>query len=162
MVGFPYDDLNQWRAIYPAEVLRTQFEKITVGWQEGLAILDHAQNKATAAVHRANLQIDHTLAEAAGLHFRSVANQIRFVMSRDALLSGSLPPNQRKAYSETARNTLQDEIRTASRLFALTLQDSRIGYEASNHYYYLPLDLVEKVINCQHILDTAFAEADGL
>lgn len=162
MVGFPYDDLNQWRAIYPAEVLRTQFEKITVGWQEGLAILDHAQNKATAAVHRANLQIDHTLAEAAGLHFRSVANQIRFVMSRDALLSGSLPPNQRKAYSETARNTLRDEIRTASRLFALTLQDSRIGYEASNHYYYLPLDLVEKVINCQHILDTAFAEADGL
>jgi hypothetical protein len=56
---------------------------------------------------------------------------------------------------------LQDEIQTASRLFTLTLQDSRIGYEASNHYYYLPLDLVEKVINCRHILDTALAEADG-
>lgn len=160
MVGFPYDALNQWRAIYPAEVLRTQFEKIAAGWQEGLAILDHAQNKATAAVQRANLQIDHTLAEAAGLHFRSVANQIRFIMSRDALLSGSLQQSQRKAYIETARNTLRDEIRTASRLFTLTLRDSRIGYEASNHYYYLPLDLVEKVINCRHILDTAFAEAD--
>ncbi|HSW00925.1 MAG TPA: hypothetical protein VLI39_12180 [Sedimentisphaerales bacterium] len=35
------------------------------------------------------------------------------------------------------------------------------GYEASNHYYYLPLDLVEKAINCRHILDTAFAGADG-
>ncbi len=161
MVGFPYDDLNQWRAIYPAEVLRTQFEKIAAGWQEGLAILDHAQNKAATAVQRANLQIDHTLAEAAGLHFRSVANQIRFIMGRDGLLSGSLQQGQRKAYIETARNTLQDEIRTASRLFALTLRDSRIGYEASNHYYYLPLDLVEKVINCRHILDTAFAEADG-
>jgi hypothetical protein len=90
-----------------------------------------------------------------------VANQIRFIMNRDALLSGSLQQGQRKAYIETARNTLQDEIRTASRLFTLTLQDSRIGYEASNHYYYLPLDLVEKVINCRHILDTAFAEAGG-
>jgi hypothetical protein len=161
MVGFPYDDLNQWRAIYPAEVLRTQFEKIAAGWQEGLALLDHAQNKVAAAVLRAHLQIDHTLAEAAGLHFRSVANQIRFIMNRDALLSGSLQQGQRKEYIETARNTLQDEIQTASRLFTLTLQDSRIGYEASNHYYYLPLDLVEKVINCRHILDTALAEADG-
>ena len=26
----------------------------------------------------------------------------------------------------------------------------RLG--ASNHYYYLPLDLVEKVINCEYIL----------
>jgi hypothetical protein len=34
-------------------------------------------------------------------------------------------------------------------------------FEASDHYYYLPLDLMEKVVNCRHILDTSFADADG-
>jgi len=34
-------------------------------------------------------------------------------------------------------------------------QDSRIGFEASNQYFYLPLDLVEKVVNCQYVLDQA-------
>ena len=30
----------------------------------------------------------------------------------------------------------------------------RVGYEAANHYFYVPLDLVEKVINCEHIRET--------
>jgi hypothetical protein len=41
----------------------------------------------------------------------------------------------------------------ARELFTLASQDSRIGFEASNHYYYVPLDLVEKVINCRALLD---------
>lgn len=161
MVGFPYDDLDQWRAIYPADVLGQQLGKIARGWQEGLAILRGAQDRAATAAQRLNLHTDLILAEAAGLHFRSAANQVRFITARNALLSGSLPEAERKAYVETARSALQDEIQTASRLFALTLQDSRIGFEASNHYYYLPLDLVEKVVNCRHILDTAFAPTNG-
>jgi hypothetical protein len=28
-----------------------------------------------------------------------------------------------------------------------------IGYEASNHYYYRPTDLAEKILNCQYVLD---------
>ena len=47
----------------------------------------------------------------------------------------------------------ENEIELAARLFALTRQDARIGYEASNHYYYYPLDLVEKVVNCRYVLD---------
>jgi hypothetical protein len=29
--------------------------------------------------------------------------------------------------------------------------DSRLGYEPSNHYFYVPLDLMEKVVNCEHV-----------
>jgi hypothetical protein len=79
-------------------------------------------------------------------------------MARDALLSGSLRNEERNAQVEIARKAVRDEMETARRLFALTLDDSRIGFEASNHYYYLPLDLVEKVVNCQYILDTWSAE----
>ena len=32
-------------------------------------------------------------------------------------------------------------------------QDSRIGYEASNHYYFTRNDLAEKVINCTFLLE---------
>ena len=51
------------------------------------------------------------------------------------------------------RTLAEDEIAHARRLFTLTREDARIGYEASNHYYYYPLDLVEKVVNCRHVLD---------
>ena len=38
MTGFPYDDVDGWRAIYPAEVLASQFEKLAAGWKTGLPI----------------------------------------------------------------------------------------------------------------------------
>jgi hypothetical protein len=37
-------------------------------------------------------------------------------------------------------------------LHAVQSRDSRIGFEASNQYYYVPVDLAEKVINCQDLL----------
>jgi len=161
MVGFPYDDLEGWRAIYPADVLAGQFEKIAAAWEEGLTALRAASDKTATSAQLAHLREDMALAEAAGLHFRSVANQIRFIMARNALLSGSLQNSERKTRIEAARKVLLDEIQTARRHFALTCEDSRIGFEASNHYYYLPLDLVEKVVNCRHILDTSFADESG-
>ena len=45
------------------------------------------------------------------------------------------------------------EIQLAKDLFILTRRDSCIGFEASNHYFYVPVDLMEKAINCQYILD---------
>jgi hypothetical protein len=89
-----------------------------------------------------------------------VANQIRFTLARNALLSGSLNQAERKAKLarrrpgiEAIRAIVADEMLNAKRLFVLTRADPRIGFEASNHYYYLPLDLVEKVINCEYILN---------
>jgi hypothetical protein len=43
---------------------------------------------------------------------------------------------------------LDEEIRLARSLYDLAASDSRIGYEASNHYYYTAQDLREKVLNC--------------
>src|ERR1035437_8999734 len=42
MVGFPYDDLDAWRAVYPAEVFIGQFEKVATGFE-------HAHANLTAA-----------------------------------------------------------------------------------------------------------------
>ncbi|MDI6449769.1 hypothetical protein [Anaerobaca lacustris] len=152
MVGFPYDDVDGWRGIYPADVLAGQFEKIASGWQEGLAIWTRTLDKIDGPQQRANASSDLIVAEAAGLHFESVANQIRFILARNALRSGSLNRAERDAAVSTMRARAHAEIENAKRLFTLTRQDPRIGFEASNHYYYLPLDLVEKAVNCEYVL----------
>jgi hypothetical protein len=46
----------------------------------------------------------------------------------------------------------QVEIRLAKELVHIQLRDSRIGFEATNHYFYTPADLVEKIINCRVLL----------
>jgi len=153
MVGFPYDDVDGWRGVYPAEVLAQQFEKIATGWREGLTLFKKAQAKATGAHKRQHATDDLIVAEAAGLHFQSVANQTRFVLARNALLSQEQTKTARAARIAEIEALVTNELANAKRLFTLTRQDPRIGFEASNHYYYLPLDLVEKVVSCQHILD---------
>ncbi len=50
------------------------------------------------------------------------------------------------------KRLLESEIALARQLFTLVREDSRIGFEPSCHYFYLPLDLVEKVINCRWLL----------
>ncbi len=135
MVGFPYDDLNAWRGPYPPEVFASQFEKVARGWQAGMGELRGVSG--TAALE------DQRLAQAASLHFASAANQARFVLARSA--------GRRDEMARIARG----EAELARALYDLTLDDSRIGFEASNQYYYMPLDLVEKVINCEYIAKRA-------
>jgi hypothetical protein len=136
MVGIPYDDLAHWRGPYPADVFAAQFEKLSKGWDAGLAELERA---AAAAPDRPAVAEDLLLARAAGLHFRSVANQVRFIQARDT--------------GRPTEQWVREEMRAAKELFAVARRDARVGFEASNHYYYVPQDLVEKVINCQHLLE---------
>jgi hypothetical protein len=165
MTGIPYDDINRWRGPYPADVLADQFAKIAAGWKEGLAELDRAVEKAPAN-KAADTRAELRLAQAALCHFQSVANQVRFTVARNALLAGDNPLGaaDRKAKMEEIRRTVEDEIVLARQLFTLARQDSRIGFEAANQYFYVPLDLVEKVINCRYILDHWLAgmETPGL
>ncbi len=136
MVGFPYDDLNGWRAVYPTETFIGQFNKMADGFDAAIARLKTAVLRPTPA-----LAAELRVAEAAAIHFRSTANQARFLVARD-----------RRDTAEQQR-ALADEIALARRLYAIQTRDSRIGFEASNHYYYVPLDLVEKVINCRWLAE---------
>ena len=132
MVGIPYDDLNAWRAIYPAEVFAAQLEKVAIGFESAVAKV-----RAAIADPPAPLAEELRFAEAAAIHFASVANQTRAVVARDG--------------GDNARlgRICDAEAKLATRLHALQSSDSRIGFEASNQYYYTPHDLVEKVINCR-------------
>ncbi len=162
MVGFAYDHMEHWRSVYPAEILSQQFEKVAGGWQVGLDHLEMAaEHPGLDEEHRANVLEDHRLAEAAYTHFLAVANQTRFIMARDRLLSGEAPKEERDQIIQRLRVVTASEIELARRLFRLTRADSRIGFEATNHYNYYPLDLVEKVVNCRYVLDEWLPEQMG-
>lgn len=152
MVGFPYDDVDGWRAIYPAEVLAGQLSKVADGWMAGLEKLRQA-SQAASGTNRQNAEEDLRIAEAALLHFRSGANQVRFIIGRNALAAGKLKGADAQLQRNELRQIVADELSNARRLYILTKQDARIGFEPSNHYYYLPVDLLEKLINCRFVLD---------
>ncbi|MEN6451021.1 MAG: hypothetical protein ABFC96_11060 [Thermoguttaceae bacterium] len=154
MTGIPYDDLNAWRGPYPADVFAAQFEKMADGWQQGIPLLEAAV-LAAPSNRQADVRAELRYAEAALIHFRSVANQVRFILARDALVSPPKPLSieARKHLVSEIRRRLESEIALSRRLFRLAQADSRIGFEPSNHYYYVPLDLVEKVLNCRWLLD---------
>ncbi|MBN1817595.1 MAG: hypothetical protein JW828_09545 [Sedimentisphaerales bacterium] len=163
MIGFPYDDVEGWRGIYPPDVLAGQFEKMAEQWKQGLSRFEKVLPGITDRQRRNNARLDLGVAEAVYLHCKSVANLIRFIAARDALRSGSLNPAERALHRTEMQTLVAEEIQHAKRLFALTRNDPRIGFEASNQYYYLPLDLVEKVINGEYILSHWLAnqQAEG-
>jgi hypothetical protein len=179
MVGFPYDDLDAWRAVYPPEVFVGQFEKVASGFERAhatLAAAFEACRHQLTADQKAAVAQELGVGEAAAIHFRSTGNQARFVIARRRLKAAQSAakvesePKERpaadrarpdeaksRAVIESAcaelERLLRAEIESARRLHALQTRDSRIGFEASNQYYYVPADLAEKVINCHYLLE---------
>lgn len=153
MVGFPYDDLDAWRSIYPPEVFAGQLEKVADGFDRALAGLQQASAAAKlTAGQRQAIAGELSVMEAAAIHFRSAANQSRFVIARRALAAAKTP-EERAAPRAALEKVLKEEMSLARRLYALQVKDSRLGFEASNHYYYVPVDLAEKVLNCRYLLE---------
>jgi hypothetical protein len=151
MLGFPYDDLDGWRAVYPPEVFAAQLEAVATGFQPGIAALQEAYG-AAPATSRDALQEELHVAEAAAIHLASTANQARFVLARSALAAVQSATEARQHLGEL-ETILREELELARRLHDIQMADARIGFEASNQYYYVPLDLVEKVVNCQDLLE---------
>jgi hypothetical protein len=153
MVGFPYDDLDGWRAVYPPEIFAGQLEKVTDGFDRALAELKTSSTRAETATtaQRGAFDEECRVAEAAAIHFRSSANQARFILARRAA-EATKDPAHTAAQRANMERLLKDEIALARRLHGIQSRDSRIGFEASNQYYYIPVDLVEKALNCRHLL----------
>ena len=137
MVGFPYDDLDGWRSIYPADVFEARFAKLVTGWKDGLTLLQAHLGKTERFDELARM------AFAAYNHFASTLHHIRFVRLRDALAADPGNPAIKAAMTEV----LESERELVCAHIRLRLADARIGYEASNHYFYTLQDLKEKLVN---------------
>jgi hypothetical protein len=148
MVGFPYDDLESWAGAFSPETLERQFDLLAGKWSEGLTELDRAMAVVSPDFGK-GLQDHIEVAAAAYCHFRSSLLQMRFVRLRGIPTGEAL---------DSVVSVLHEEIDLAKRLFDIVGRDSRIGFEASNHYFYTRNDLREKVLNCENLLE--FYNAD--
>ncbi len=153
MVGIPYDDLKAWRNIYPAEIFIGQLRKVSSGFTNALKILrTKTKNLKLNDVQRAALYEECTVAETVAIHYGSIVNQAEFILLRDGFQSKK-NATERQASINKIREILKAEIVMAKRMNVLQNENSKLGFEATNHYFYTPGDLIEKVINCRDLLD---------
>ena len=158
MVGLPYDDLKAWRSVYPTEVWATQMGKVRDGFTRGCKLYGHVAELVSDPVKHDVLR-EYGLFHAAELHFASCVNQARFVAVRDRGLTAS-EDTVRAACRAELQSIVQAELDVVKHLLPLAKADSRIGYESSNHYFYIPQDLLEKILCCRQIL-TGLREESG-
>jgi len=142
MVCYPWDDLNGWRQVYPAERFIEQLNEVAYGFRKGIDEL--------MKIHGNRRLLDEfRIMSASELHLRSAGSQSFFVHVRDWKTANAAEAQRRK---RLLHSILELERGTAVGLFLLQNKDSRLGFEATNQYYYLPIDLMEKVVNCEDLL----------
>lgn len=145
MIGFPYDDVSKWSGIYPVDIYEKEYLQLLEGWRDGVECLQIYEG--------VNPELNEIIlmAKTALYQYESAYHHIRFVNIRNASYeSGKELPGQ------DLIEIIREEMKTVKSIIELRLQDSRIGYESSNHYFYTIQDLKEKIINlayCEELLD---------
>lgn len=151
MVGLPYDDLIAWRSIYPADVWISQMEKVAAGFEDGCAYLTKAKD-VTDKKYQPLLESDLLQAQVAQIHFASCAAQAGFLEARNNFLK--LPKDavaERRDCLKVMAQCLEKEKEHVRQILPLAKKDPKVGYESSNQYFYLPIDLVEKMLNINEV-----------
>ena len=131
--GFPYDDLAGWRGNYSEEIFELAFKTAAEEWKTGL-------DKLSALGDTEDLKEQKILAETVWCNLQSTYLQTRFVRLRDAgKIRETIP-------------LIWEDLLLAKLLIKNYLSDSRIGYEATNHYFYSINELMEKIIASNYLL----------
>lgn len=135
MVGYPHDDLERWRSIFPEETFLSQLHVLSDRWEIGVNALQDAVQTSS------DPQLDEILryAKVCQNHFRSTYLQACFVRDRDR---GIL-----------RKDILEEERKIALSEASLMAEDPMIGYEASNHYFFTRQALLEKALCCAYLLE---------
>jgi hypothetical protein len=135
-----FDNLAWTQPFGPDRVARL-FRGMSHSWRDGVKMFEQAIPRMTEA-GRERARRDLVVTEAAGLYFEAVALGIDFYQLRNrSALDGS-----------DARQNLHAQARVAERFLTLCRLDSRIGFEASIGYVFLPLDVREKLAACRYLI----------
>lgn len=140
MVGFPYDDVRGWCSTYPPETFVRLMQQVADGFAEGCRRWEKAQPLMSAEGRRAAAR-EQGLFRTAALHFDSSADQVGFYRAREV---GDWP---------TMRDIARRELMRAREELSLARADSRIGFESSCQYFFVPQDIREKILSCRDVME---------
>ncbi len=145
MILFPHDAYMNWKGAYPAPVVQKLMAALAARWRDGLAILEKL-----GPPHTPEAALELAIARTCHTHFESTANQVEFYLLRDEAPAAT--PHRQHVIRRRMIELAVRERALALVQYAVTRDESLIGYEASNHYYYTPADLLEKVLNCESVI----------
>jgi len=145
MILFPYDAYKSWSGAYPPATVQKLMSQLAAKWADGVKILERLDTKG-----RKEAILELAIARTCQTHFESAANQVEFYLLRDEAPGAAAERMQ--AIRGRMIAIAQRERELAHIQFDVTQAESLIGYEASNHYYYTPADLLEKILNCDQVI----------
>lgn len=128
MVTYPYDAYRTWCGRYSVEEFLQKQDALLAEWEKGLALLEGREGNAAFTELR-------RYAEVVYVNLKSMTVQIRYNIARD------------EGRTADCLTRLAEEDALAHRLYRLAAADARIGYEASNHYYFTRNTFLEKFVN---------------
>ena len=142
MTCFPYDDIEGWRgalpndhyegADYPPEILEDQYRKLCEHWEKGLRVLE--------GMPRCEF---YDMALYGYTLFKSTYNHISYVRQRDG-----------ERDEAVMRKAVESERELALLAYRIMLRNAAVGFEAANHYFATRSNLMEKVVQCDYLLQT--------
>ncbi len=144
MTGFPFDDVASWcgspaseiacggkKTLYTAEILQKQYKKLVDEWERGLLETEDIPECEFTDMAK----YCHTL-------FKASYNQISFYIERNG-----------KCDRTKMQELVKSERELAETAYRIMLRNSSVGYEAANHYYVTRSMLMEKIVQCDFLLD---------
>ena len=136
MVCYAFDDYETWTKPYPIEVYLSQYEKLLKKWKMGCKLL-----RENIEENDFDLKL---FAKAAYTHFKSDYLQTKF----------SYLKREKEKHVEELKQLLEEEKVNTKQLLELVYQNSYIGFEASNHYFYTDRNLLEKLLVIKQLEET--------
>ncbi len=134
------DDWRNWSPPYPPELMTKLLRHLCERWDDGLKDLEQTIAKAPGD-RRRTAERDYGVSWMVNYYYRAYANALDFYKARD---SKNLPEMKRIA---------ADEIRHTEQALRYVRADSRLGWEAELQYFYRPLDVIERLISLDAVVD---------
>ncbi|MBR5279344.1 MAG: hypothetical protein IKU26_00035, partial [Clostridia bacterium] len=145
MTGLPYDDIDEWRGIFPVEVLEKQFGLMAEKWGEGLRALESRVTGKMLA-NSPCLTEFMQVASATYCLLQSGYQQITYNRLRNLY-----DETGDSAYLPQILALLDRELEIALMMYEVMIHNATIGYEAANHYFFNRMSVAEKVLNCLYL-----------
>src|SRR5438093_13029932 len=108
-------------------------------WDEGLKDLQQAAEKS-AGERRRNAERDFGVAWMVGYTYRAYADALEFYQARDG---GDLA---------TMKRIASKQIKETEEALRRVRADSRLGWEAELQYFYRPLDILERLLSLDAVI----------
>ena len=134
------DDYLHWAPPYGPDKMAQLLRHLCDRWDDGLNDLKEAAQKAPDGRRRL-AERDLGVAWMVGYTYRAYANAMEFYKARDA--------------GDTAgmRRIAAEELKATTEAFRLVRADSRLGWEAELQYFYRPMDVMERLLSLDAVLE---------